>query len=542
MRNLSVLLLVLASANACATDPASPEDIEDGIAVPDGKEDDFFSLTAAEYVVEATSTVTLEESLATADQATKDARVKELIGYKQIAIAWFLTQYLVDKEHDSANASFGGFGGMAKAGAYEDYDVTAIDATNYSFRFRQLVAGNRQLMTALPIYTNADGKRVFDLEIGRPTNSELAELETNAEWYRKAPWTDWDPSKVEAAKKEPLAMTIDREHESTDAWFDYPALLSDGVLSIDVHFGWDYHSAYHVKHAKELFSWLDQDQSFRAPVASFAQLTRTSGAFTKTIKANGKTVEVRVRLYYGKTGSETDPDTDAGGKALEADMRDSLASSDVIIYSGHSGPFYGFALANWRKTNEGDFDDSEMSTVAMPANRYQIVFAEGCDTYQIGEAFRRNPAKPNGEFIDVITTTSFSNASTAAAVEDMISRLIERDSAGNHRPKTIKTLISDLDSNSYYFHTMYGIHGIDDNPALHPYARPENLCNACARNSDCGELGNVCIGIGSSGKHCAAACADDRGCPTGYTCASVASESSRTIYTRACVPANYTCE
>ena len=63
-----------------------------------------------------------------------------------------------------------------------------------------------------------------------------------------------------------------------------------------------------------------------------------------------------MRIYYGRTGTDTDPDTAAGGIVLEKDMRESLNTRDVIIYSGHSGPFYGFALANWKKTDEGDLD------------------------------------------------------------------------------------------------------------------------------------------------------------------------------------------
>ena len=30
---------------------------------------------------------------------------------------------------------------------------------------------------------------------------------------------------------------------------------------------------------------------------------------------------------------------------------------------------------------------------------------------------------------------------------------------------------------------MYGIHGIDDDPKLHPYANPENSCNTCSSNT-----------------------------------------------------------
>lgn len=538
---LPVTCVALLGLVACV----SPEDDEegapeDGIVVAEGKEDNFYSLSAYEYLVEGRSTVTLEADLANAPAAEKEARVKELIGYKQIAIAWFLTEYLVDKESDEPNAQFGGFGGLAKGGSWQDLTVTAVDSRTYQFTFRQIIAGGKNLMSVLPLRNGAGGTRVFTLEIGKPTNEQMAELETNAEWYRNAPWDAWNPASVPADQKEALVLAIRREVDSTDAWWDYDALLADGKLDIDIHFGWDYHSAYHVKHASAMFTWL-KARGFTAPVSTFSKLTRTSGAFKRTIKADGRTIDVEVRLFYGKTGATTDPDTDAGGRVLEDDMRASLSRRDVIVYSGHSGPFYGFALANWKKTSEGDLDDSEMSAVTMPANRYQIVVAEGCDTYQIGEAFRQNPAKPDGRFIDIITTTSFSNASSPVAVEDFLSRLIERDSQGRLRPRTLKAVLSDLDSSSSGFHTMYGIHGIDDNPALHPFAALENLCSECSSNADCGGAGNLCVTVGDDGKRCAAACTDDRGCPDGYACRAIASSSTSTIYGSACVPADLSC-
>jgi hypothetical protein len=369
----------------------------------------------------------------------------------------------------------------------------------------------------------------------------MARLETNAEWYRDAPWDAWNPETAPADQKEALVLSVARETSSTDAWWDYDALLADGVIDIDVHFGWDYHDAYHVKHARALFTWL-KDKGFRAPVSSFDKLTRTSAAFTRTIDADGEPVEVQVRIFYGKTGAVTDPDTDDGGRALEDDVRASLARRDVIVYSGHSGPFYGFALANWKKTSEGDLDDSEMRSVEMPAERYQIVVAEGCDTYQIGEAFRANPAKPDGRYIDIITTTSFSNASSPATVQDFLGALIERDSRGRLRPRTLKSLLTDLDSNGGGFHTMYGIHGIDDDPALHPFGIEENLCTECEVNADCGGVGNLCVTIGDDGRRCAAACTDDRGCPDGYACRAIASQSTSTIYGNACVPVGLRCD
>jgi len=543
MQTRAILAATLVAHVACTTAPApDPGDIEDGIAVPQGKEDDFLSLSAYEYVLEGRTSVTVEPDVVAQGQEAVDARVRELIGLKQIAVAWFITQYLVSKESEDPNADYGGFGGMAKAGDYRDLDVTPVGDGVYEFTVRQTIAGERNLISVLPITSESGGRAYFDLAVGKPSNSEMARLETNYEWYRSAPWSSWDPSKVADDEKEVINFAIERDHDSTDAWFDYNSMFEDGVVDIDIFFGWDYHDDYHIKHARDLFNWLKNDRGFTPPTGSFDQLDRTSGPFTRTIDANGREIRVEVRLYYGKTGTDTDPDTDAGGRQLEADARASLATRDVFIYSGHSGPFYGFALANCRKTLEGDLDDSEMSSLDLPA-KYQIVFAEGCDTYGIGEALRSNPNKPDGTNLDVITTTSFSNAATPASAEDFISRLIERDSHGRHRPRTIKSLLSDLDGNSYWFHTMYGIHGIDDDPALHPYANTEALCQSCSANAECGGVGNMCIGIGqSSGKHCAAACTDDRGCPDGYTCAAVASSSAGGIYGHACVPQSWTCE
>ncbi len=536
---LACLLVASALAGCAAEGPGltdqGEEFVEDAIEVEDGKADDFLSLSAREFVLRGTDTVVLEPEYATRTAAQRLARAQALVALRQVALAWFLNQYLVDKEHEDANASYGGFGAMSKAGDYASLNLRETAPLTYSFDFAQLVAGRTNLMTLLPTRPTAEqGVRAFTLTVGLPTNAQMAQLDTNSEWYRSAPWSAWNPASVPASQKRDLELTIRPERESADAWFDYPRLFADGVLDIDVHFGWDYHDGYHVTHARELFNWL-KDRGFTAPVASFEQLAHDSAPFRRTITANGRSVRVEVRLFYGRTGSVTDPDTAAGGRVLEADMRTSLATRDVIVYSGHSGPFYGFALANWRNTDEGDLDDSEMSSVQMPSDRYQIVLAEGCDTYQIGAAFGRNPSKPELRNLDVLTTTSFSNASTPATVQDFLSRLLERDSRGRHRPRTVRSLLSDLDANGGYgFHTMYGVHGIDDDLQLHPYVDREMFGQACAVNADCGDIGNLCVRMVDGARRCTAACTTDTACGTGMACRPIASASQRAIYGSAC--------
>lgn len=524
MRTSALFVASALLAGAC-TDPSGSDDPEDSIFVDDSKVDDFYSTSAQEYLVTGKSTVVLDASFATKTDAERLAAAKKLIDLKQIAIAWFLTQYLVDKEDTDTNKSFGGFGGMAKAGEYADLGVSArADGLTYDFTFRQLAAGGKNMLSLLPVHAGA-----FSLDIGKPSNDEMAHLDTNNEWYRQAPWGSWDPAKATADQKETIAFTIAKEKASTDGFFDMARLVDDGVLDIDVYFGWDYHDNFHLKHSSEFFTFL-KAQGFTPPVASWDQLTRTSGAFTRTLAANGVDVPVEVRLFFGKPGTETDPDTADGGKVLENDARHSLAVRDVVMYEGHSGPFYGFALANWNKTDEGDLDDSDMRVIDMPKDRYQVVLAEACDTYQIGEAFKDNPNKA-GKNIDVITTTSFSNAGSPATTEDFFNAITAHDSQGRLRPQPVSTLLTKMDreATAVGFHTMYGMHGIDDDPKLVPFANLTKFGAKCAANADCGGPGNLCVA-----KKCTAACTDTTGCGAGYSCKSVASASTSTIYGKAC--------
>ena len=165
-RSLALLLVLGACAPAEAPDPG---EVEDGVVVEDGKEDNFLSLSAREYVLEGRTTVTVPEG-------TSEAEVKRLVSLKQIAVAWFLNQYLVDKEHEDENASYGGFGAMAKNGDFAALELRKVNGTSWEFKTAQIIAGRTDLLRKLPLESG-----VLTLEIGKPSNEELARLETNHE-------------------------------------------------------------------------------------------------------------------------------------------------------------------------------------------------------------------------------------------------------------------------------------------------------------------------------------------------------------------------
>lgn len=521
-----VAFALCASLGAC--DTASYDNNESlGFVVPEGKEDDFLSTTAAEYVFTGRATVQVSpgEGLAEA---------KKLIGLKHTAIAWFLNEYLIDKTSSASNASYGGFNAMVKNGSYQDLAIIDKGDGVFEFTFSQVVAGNKLLLQRLP---KQNGK--LRIEIGKPSNAEMAQLETGHEWYRQAPWANWNPTRVTAAQKETIEFALAPEVTSKDAWWDYQRLLSDDKLTIDVHYGWDPYHAIHTTDSRDLYNTL-VELGFTSPVSEFEQYTRTSGALTTHLTANNRDIEVQIRIYYGRVGADNDPDTDAGGRVLENDVRESLKNSDIIIYSGHSGAFFGFSMANWQKTEEGDLDDSELATAEMPSDRYQIVVAEGCDTYMLGHALKTNPSK-RGANIDIMTTTSFADAKSAAAVEMFLGRLLE-NKRGELRPAPVATMLSDIKSlERTGFSTLYGVHGIDDNPQLHPFADLAKSCNACQTNADCGASGNSCVRLRpGTAPVCAAACTTDAACPADYACKQIAIGNAAKM--KACVPRTLRCQ
>ncbi|MBU1429764.1 hypothetical protein KKF91_04285, partial [Myxococcota bacterium] len=533
-------LLFLGCGEDAQPTPSTPEANEEAlILVEPGKEDNFLSASADEYELRGETQVEIEAEFVGQSYDVRYARAVELAPYRQVVIGWFLGQYMVEKSDHDDNKDYGGFKALTKNGSWESLEIKEVSERVFSFQFRQEIAGPQSLVSMLPTTRDEAGQDFFELTIGKISTQEMQKLELNREWYRQSPWSSFNPKNVSADRLETVKMSITKQPRSPDAWFDYLRLIDDGILDIGVHFGWDYHKEYHRVHSKAVYDHLIQE-GFKSPVDDYAALRRDSGPLTKSMLSPIGPITVKIALYWGEPGTETDPDTDAGGRALEADMRESLGTRDIIVFSGHSGPFYGFALANWRKTDEGDLDDSEIPGVEMPADRYQVVLAEGCDTYGIGQAFFLNPSKADRANLDIITTTSFSNASTADAVKDFLNAFIKTGRDEAPTPPRLMELLKDLDGNSYWFTTMYGVHGIDDNPRAHPWADKDMLCGACDKDADCGAEGNRCVDLGQGNKVCTFECTADDACPEDYICQ--ATRVGSWMRTKVCMDSKMMCK
>ena len=81
--------------------------------------------------------------------------------------------------------------------------------------------------------------------------------------------------------------------------------------------------------------------------------------------------------------------------------------------------------------------------------------------------------------------------------------------------------------------SIYGVHGLADNPKLSMLADPSKIGKSCRLNSECGGSDSLCVAT-QSGRVCGAACTDDSACPSGSKCSAVNSQTLGPI--KQCLP------
>ncbi len=560
-------------------------DADENLIAPAGKEDNFFSNVAQEYYVSATPTIRLADSYKGKSFEKREARARKIMEGKTKQIAWFLHVYLIDKSSHDEESDYGGLRAMVLDGSYESDSlrVDPEDELTFTYSFKIQIGGTKELARLIQEDQGLTaGETSFKLKMAKLTNSRLTSFSHSG--YSPG---DWSPESC-SCEIEELSATLEPIEASRDAYVDLNTMIADGVLDISVHFGWDYHARYDIYHAKNFYTWLTQTMKFTSPAASYEQYSRISGPLTKEVTINGKKVDVKVSFFrpdpcvgwdeagpWGTWSQEVDkdesykkracddykwsddadenkeananPTTSHGAGNLKKDLVNAMQNNDVIIFSGHSGYGYAYALASWYKTAAGDLDPPEIKTMSLPEDKSQLFVISGCDTYHVGQAFKENPNKLGLHNADVITTTSFSNSADLDDTKDII-MAFAGDRRGKVTAMTYGKLMSKLNSSTtlpswkHSFYTMYGIHGIDDNPTLNPLGDASKSCQPCTKDADCGAAGNVCVRLNDDEKVCATECVHDSGCGEGQVCRKFGSYTYGYLKGMACVPKSLSCK
>lgn len=366
----------------------------------------------------------------------------------------------------------------------------------YVFTYHAQVAGPNALLELLPLAR--DGvSRSLALEFG--IHAEALTL-------------NWSPA-AQTANSYPL----------------YADMFEDG-LDVYIHVGGDHLTPRHdLDEAKAIYTELTTSLGLRSPVGRFEDLKIDSRPLKGSMTVAGKAVEIRASLVWADMAPADKLDT-----LLDA-FRDHAKTADVVIYRGHAGTQLDYSGVVAHYNPRVSIPATEFRNLDLPS-KYQLFFFDGCETYTgYADQIYEHPKKDEKN-ADVITSVSYASALyRGEGVRSFLHSVIDK-TGEKWIPRSWDDVISSLNKNQLGpWTSIYGVHGLEDNPRVSMLADTSWIGHACTYHSDCRGDDSLCVAM-PSGKSCGAACTDDSGCPTGDKCIAVTSQRFGT--TRQCVPAN----
>ncbi|MEE2758288.1 MAG: hypothetical protein VYA30_16635 [Myxococcota bacterium] len=319
--------------------------------------------------------------------------------------------------------------------------------------------------------------------------------------------------------------------EAKDAFPRYAELFEDGVLDIGIHFGGDYNEErFDLETAKWLVGVLVDGDWTHPTVKEFDDLKIDSGPFKRTLNIDGGQVIVELHISHSDMVEPAD-------EALLSDaIKTSLATRDIVLYSGHAGENSGFIM-DYQPRHE--IRASEFASIPM-ANKYQIYLMDGCRTYRTYiRDIMANPTKTfeNVDIVTTINTTPFSAG--FQLIWEFIYWMTLTNDEGRHLPLSWKAILRGVNRPAFKS-VHYGVHGIANNPQLNPNGSTDVACTPCTQDADCGAGGNLCLGYGGGGM-CGVACTHDTACGNGYRCARLVDDPELFYIPKQCVRRDYAC-
>ena len=523
LRLLGCLTVLLAFV-ACSGDDVVLDEAAQGgaVAVLPGKADDYKSPTSKEWALTGTGQMVLEEVWVDKTDEEKEAEVNRRLGYEFKANAHFVNEYVTDKSsHDEGNADYGGFAGLVRDESL-DYLAMPLDDEMMKWEFLWTIemGGPADLLTRLPTYQTDNFETAIDVVVPVLTDSQLK----NASYPKH-----FNPEAYEGETKT-IQVTITGVAESHDAYPEYGALLWDDKIDILILVGGDYNDKrYDLLSTEQIFDWLKQ-AGYSHPADEWTDLTLDSPPFEKSIRANGRETQLEVTLLHPDIVPDSNLDD------LRAAIVKGFEEMDIVLYDGHAGQDPDYSGISYHYNPRKAISANDLAALNLP-EKYQIFVFNGCKTYNAyPDALYKSEVK-NTKNLDIISTVSFSWLSMQPFTTSGLMTQLFRTTAGQHDPQTWIEILSQINKSNNY-NVFYGVHGLDDNPHIHPYADLTQLCEPCTTDATCTGVGNRCIRY-DWGSGCAAECTADDGCPEGYRCSDIAEGSQ--IVGHQCLPKTFRC-
>jgi len=310
-----------------------------------------------------------------------------------------------------------------------------------------------------------------------------------------------------------------------DAFLPYASMANDGVIDIALHLG----AASHHWSAKEDLERVGKELLARGwghvSTLNYGELVAKSGPFVRRAVVGSKASEIHLTLVEDEPSGRLEP------HGVSASILESLSSREVVIVRGLE-PSEQAPLVDALHARSAL--DRSVETLELQAK--VVIFQGGAMAAPLERLY--------ASLEDPIDILSFhTNDLEDSAAEEVTTALVDAltltDGVGRHVPLTVTGLhraIARSSERPIHVATW----GLGDNPHTNPYSTEALLCEPCQSPAQCGAAGNLCVHVGNF-HACGLACADDRGCPAGYTCAAVGGGAGLDFLPRQCVARDLTC-
>jgi hypothetical protein len=474
----------LAVAAACSS--ASEGQVETDPVESADANLDYRATNGKEFDVTGRAEVTLEGEDAALEGDARAAKFEELAKTKIDAITRALDAELWRIWPEARRQNEKNIVAMIRMASPKRGDFM-VEGNAAAFSYWAQVAGPNDLLTSLPLERDGD-KKLTKLSID---GAELV-----LEWSEAA--------------------------QTADAYPRYAEMFEDGTLDIAIHVGGDHYTPRNdLNESQAIYDEL-LALGMRSPVASFADLKLDSAPFEGSLDVAGKQVAVRATLVHADMAPDDQLDD------LVTKFKARAKEADVVVYRGHAGTNLDYSGVVVHYEPRVAIPASDFDWLDLPS-KYQLFVFDGCETYTgYADKLLENTAKDEKN-TDIITSVNYgSGLVRAESVRALLHGLLDKTGTTNARwvPRSWDAVLKRVnDRQRGPWTSIYGVHGLADNPKLSMLSDASKIGKSCRLNADCGGSDSLCVAT-QSGRVCGAACTDDSACPTAMKCTAV---NSRTL-------------